>query len=66
MWQAIISFFTALPEIISILKGVIDLIKKEGDRRKRREMAQRLRDGLQKAADEHDTSDLENLFRRGS
>lgn len=61
--KSILAFFAALPEIVRIIRDLLDFLKETKDRAERKELAKAVRDGIHKAAKEHDTSDLEKLFR---
>lgn len=60
---AILAFFKALPEIISIVQEVMKLLKQAGTAIEQKQTAKQLAAGIVAARDTKDTSLLEGVFR---
>lgn len=60
------ALFSAVPEIISIVKTVVQFIKDEETRAAQKALAGKIADATKSAATTGDTSALENIFKSGN
>lgn len=63
MLNALVAFFSSLPEIIQLIRDVLTFLKEAKSREERRALAQKVSEGVHRAVHDKDTSKLEDLFR---
>lgn len=66
MLAAITAFFAAIPEIISVIKSLIQFIKDAETAAEQKALAQKFASAIQTSVNTGNTSELENIFKTGN